>query len=131
MVGLSRLRGGGLLLVLALLPLALDGKPLEEAPTAPSRIIPFSRPVRKESRAVLDPMVHPGRPARSGDDGDLSRLEGLDTEALVDGCFGLKLVRVGVSSGLGCNPPTVSSSHRARRPCQKGAAGRLESDGEP
>uniref|UniRef100_U3FVG3 Natriuretic peptide 1 n=1 Tax=Micrurus fulvius TaxID=8637 RepID=U3FVG3_MICFL len=104
MVGLSRLTGGGLLLVLALLPLALDGKPLEQAPTAPSRIIPFSRPVRKESQAVLDPMVHPERPAGSGDDGDSRRLEGPAKEALGDGCFGLKLDRIGTSSGLGCNP---------------------------
>nr|P79799.1 RecName: Full=Natriuretic peptide Mc-NP; AltName: Full=Micrurus natriuretic peptide; Short=MNP; AltName: Full=Putative natriuretic peptide 3A32; Flags: Precursor [Micrurus corallinus]AAC60341.1 natriuretic peptide [Micrurus corallinus] len=103
MVGLSRLRGGGLLLVLALLPLALDGKPLEEAPTAPSRIIPFSRPVRKQSQAVLDPMVHPERPAGSGDDGDSRRLEGLAKEALGDGCFGQRIDRICNVSGMGCN----------------------------
>ncbi|KAG8136325.1 putative Natriuretic peptide Na-NP protein, partial [Naja naja] len=62
MVGLSRLVGGGLLLVLALLPLALDGKPAPEAlhkpPTglrtslAALRILEYLRPDSKQSRAA-------------------------------------------------------------------------------
>nr|F5CPE8.1 RecName: Full=Natriuretic peptide; Short=NP; Flags: Precursor [Micrurus altirostris]AED89575.1 putative natriuretic peptide precursor [Micrurus altirostris] len=101
MVGLSRLADGGLLLVLALLPLALDGKPapLEKAPMAPARIIPYLRPVGKESRAALDRMVPP-------EDGDSRRLEGLAKEALGEGCFGNRIDRIGDVSGMGCNRRT-------------------------
>uniref|UniRef100_A0A098M233 C-type natriuretic peptide 1l n=1 Tax=Hypsiglena sp. JMG-2014 TaxID=1550645 RepID=A0A098M233_9SAUR len=153
----SRLAAGGLLL-LALLALALDGKPAppqllhkapaggttvwqrqltEEAsgpaaggggggravsrpanaaPTAPkskgaaaaaaaaSRLLRDLRPDGKQSRAAWGRMVHPEHHAGGGGGGGggSRRLKGVSKKGLGEGCFGLKLDRIGSMSGLGC-----------------------------
>nr|D9IX98.1 RecName: Full=Natriuretic peptide Oh-NP; Flags: Precursor [Ophiophagus hannah]P0DMD5.1 RecName: Full=Natriuretic peptide BM026; Short=NP; Flags: Precursor [Bungarus multicinctus]ADK12002.1 natriuretic peptide [Ophiophagus hannah] len=99
MVGPSRLAGGGLLLLLlALLPVALDGKPappsqaLHKAPaggTKASQIMQVLLPESKKSWAARDRMVGPYNPAGGGGGHPSS-------------CFGHKIDRISHSSGMGC-----------------------------
>uniref|UniRef100_A0A8C5SBX5 Uncharacterized protein n=1 Tax=Laticauda laticaudata TaxID=8630 RepID=A0A8C5SBX5_LATLA len=107
MVGLSRLADGGLLLVLALLPLALDGKPapppqaLPQAPaaaSAPSRLLRVLPPDSKESQAAWDRMVRPENHA-----GGKRHLQAPSKKWRASSCFGQKLDRIGSLSGLGCS----------------------------
>uniref|UniRef100_A0A8C6X7E6 Natriuretic peptide n=1 Tax=Naja naja TaxID=35670 RepID=A0A8C6X7E6_NAJNA len=113
MVGLSRLVGGGLLLVLALLPLALDGKPAPEAlhkpPTglrtslAALRILEYLRPDSKQSRAARDRMVHPEQQVGGG--GDSRPLQDETNKGKGSSCFGQRIDRIGSVSGMGCGRP--------------------------
>uniref|UniRef100_R4G7J9 NP-Pse-6 n=1 Tax=Pseudonaja modesta TaxID=340912 RepID=R4G7J9_9SAUR len=97
MVGLSRLaRGGLLLLLLALLPLALNGKPAplpQALPEAPEGSVMASRQELTEEQQQLPAEVSSGHAAgRSG-------------SKIGNGCFGVRLDRISNTSGMGCNWP--------------------------
>nr|WVG99549.1 natriuretic peptide [Pseudonaja textilis] len=96
MVGLSRLAGGGLLL-LALLPLALDGKPAplpQALPEAPAGGVMAS--VTEEQRRL---------PAAEESPDPAAGRSGSKVAKLGSGCFGIRLDHIGTSSGMGCNWP--------------------------
>uniref|UniRef100_R4G2T0 NP-Den-13 n=1 Tax=Denisonia devisi TaxID=529689 RepID=R4G2T0_DENDV len=109
MLGLSRLAGGGLLLlVLALLPLALDGKPAplpEALPTAPAGGMKASRPVlteqQKQQNQQQNQHQHPLPPMEESS-GPAAERSGSETAKIGDGCFGVPIDHIGSSSGMGC-----------------------------
>nr|WVG99548.1 natriuretic peptide [Pseudonaja textilis] len=97
MVGLSRLAGGGLLLLLlALLPLALDGKP------AP---LPQALPEAPEGgmMALLQELTEEQQqPPAEESSGPTAGRSG---SKIGNGCFGLPLDRISNTSGMGCRSP--------------------------
>uniref|UniRef100_R4FIX7 NP-Sut-10 n=1 Tax=Suta fasciata TaxID=529716 RepID=R4FIX7_9SAUR len=96
MVGLSRLAGGGLLLLLALLPLALDGKPApvpQALPEAPAGgMMAWRRDLTEQQKP--QPMAESPGPAAERSDSK--------TATKGDGCFGVRIDRIGSVSGMGC-----------------------------
>uniref|UniRef100_R4FIA8 NP-Cac-2 n=1 Tax=Cacophis squamulosus TaxID=505434 RepID=R4FIA8_9SAUR len=100
MLALSRLAGGGLL-VLALLPLALDGKPApppQALRKAPAGGMTASR------RELTEEQQPPPAEESSGPAAERSGSKAAKIE-LDNGCFGVRLDRIGTSSGLGCKNP--------------------------
>uniref|UniRef100_R4FKD8 NP-Sut-13 n=1 Tax=Suta fasciata TaxID=529716 RepID=R4FKD8_9SAUR len=99
MVGLSRLAGGGLLplLLLALLPLALDGKPApvpQALPEAPAGGTMGSRPLLTEQQKQPQPLAESPGPAAERSDSK--------TATKGNGCFGHRIDNIGSVSGMGC-----------------------------
>ncbi|ETE56130.1 hypothetical protein L345_18160, partial [Ophiophagus hannah] len=70
------------------------------APLAALRLMWGLRPDSKQSQAAWDRMVQPEPQAEGA--GDSSRVKE-DKKGGADGCFGLKLDRIGTLSGLGCH----------------------------
>uniref|UniRef100_R4G312 NP-Pse-3 n=1 Tax=Pseudonaja modesta TaxID=340912 RepID=R4G312_9SAUR len=99
MVGLSRLAGGGLLLLLlALLPLALDGKPAplpQALPEAPAGGVMAS--VTEEQQRLPVSAEESPDPAAGRSGSKVAKLG--------SGCFGNRLDHIGTASGMGCNWP--------------------------
>uniref|UniRef100_R4G2G0 NP-Ech-33 n=1 Tax=Echiopsis curta TaxID=529692 RepID=R4G2G0_9SAUR len=104
MLGLSRLAGGGLLLVvLALLPLALDGKPTappQALPTAPAGGMMASRPMLTEKQRQQHQQPLP--PTMEESSGPAAERSGSKTAKIGNGCFSFPLDRIGSVSGMGC-----------------------------
>uniref|UniRef100_R4G7E4 NP-Aca-7 n=1 Tax=Acanthophis wellsi TaxID=239747 RepID=R4G7E4_9SAUR len=98
MVGLSRLAGGGLLLllVLALLPLALDGKP-----TAPPQAL-RTAPAGGMMASRRELTEQPQQPLIKDSSGPAAERSGSKTATKGNGCFGVRLDRIGSVSGMGC-----------------------------
>uniref|UniRef100_A0A6B2F6B8 C-type natriuretic peptide n=1 Tax=Bothriechis nigroviridis TaxID=88079 RepID=A0A6B2F6B8_BOTNI len=99
-------------------PAGPDGGPRgSKAPAAPHRLAKSkgasatsaaSRPMRdlrtdgKQARQHWGRMANPDHHAVGGGGGGARRLKGLNKKRVGDGCFGLKLDRIGSMSGLGC-----------------------------
>uniref|UniRef100_R4G340 NP-Sut-14 n=2 Tax=Suta fasciata TaxID=529716 RepID=R4G340_9SAUR len=92
MVGLSRLAGGGLLLLLALLPLALDGKPAPVPQALPEA--PAGGTMLTEQQKQPQPLAESPGPAAERSDSK--------TATKGNGCFGVRIDRIGSVSGMGC-----------------------------
>uniref|UniRef100_R4G2E1 NP-Bra-2 n=1 Tax=Brachyurophis roperi TaxID=1295043 RepID=R4G2E1_9SAUR len=108
MLGLARLAGGGLLLLLllALLPLALDGKPAplpQALPKAPAGGTTASRRELTEQQQPPSPAEESSGPAAGRSGSKAAKIE------LDNGCFGVRLDRIGTSSGLGCKNPVENA----------------------
>uniref|UniRef100_R4FJW1 NP-Hem-1 n=2 Tax=Hemiaspis signata TaxID=355698 RepID=R4FJW1_9SAUR len=103
MVGLSRLAGGGLLLlVLALLPLALDGKP---APLPQALLKALAGGMMASERELTErqKLQQEHQPSQTEESlGPAAERSGSETAKLGDGCFGVPIDHIGSSSGMGC-----------------------------